>query len=169
MTSKRISLFMSLLFFASVMSMASVSSAQPAAPAPAAEPAVDGGTTPADVTPEEAAEKKIDDAIEGVDKDPGAAVSEMVQAFKEGRWAAGIGLLLTLLVWFTRKFVWKFIPKKALPWLTFGLAMLVTVSVELVLGIVWWKTLIDGFLTCGSAMAFWSLVLKQFAGDKKEA
>jgi hypothetical protein len=171
MPSKQVPFFMSLLFFASVMSAASTSAAQPAAqPAalvPTAEPVVDGGTAPADLTPEEAAEKKVEDILVGVDEDPSEVISNMVQAFKEGRWAAGIGLLLTLLVWFTRRFVWKFIPKNALPWLTFGLAMLITVSLELISGLVWWKTLIDGFLTCGAAMAFWTLLFKKVAGDKK--
>lgn len=166
MTSKQIALFMSLVFFGAIMSMSSVAVAQPADPAPAVAPAVAADVTPAELTPEEEAAKKIEDEIKKIDEDPGAAVSAMVQAFKEGRWAAAIGLLITLLVWFTRRFVWKFIPQKVLPWLTFSFAMLITVSIELIAGVVWWKTLIDGFLTCGAAMAFWSLVLKQFSGDK---
>jgi len=137
-----------------------------AAVAPASTPAVAAPATtevavvkdPAD--PVADADKVIDDSIKPVDDAPGETVGAIISAFKEGRWGAAIGLLIMLLVWITRKFIWTVVPKKVLPWLTLGLAMVVTVGVELLTGISWWKTLIDGFITGGSAMAFWSLLFK---------
>ena len=115
------------------------------------------------------AEKKIDDAIKDIDEDPGEAINAIVEAFKEGRWGPAIGMLLMLLVWVLRKFLWKLIPKNALPWVTLGAGCAIVITVELIAGVTWWKTLIDGFGTSASAMALWSLLFKHLIGEKKEA
>lgn len=136
--------------------------AKPAEPAPAADVKSDD--------PVKDAEEKIDDATKTIEENPVESVSAIVQAFKEGRWAAGIGLALMFVIWILRKFIWKLIPQKVLPWLTLGLGCTVTVAIELISGIVWWQTLIDGFLASASAMALWSLIFKHVlpSGDKEE-
>lgn len=114
-------------------------------------------------------DKVVDDAVKSIDDNPGETLKELIQLAKEGRWGPFAGLLLMLIIWVTRKWVWKLIPKNVLPWLTLGLGMTVTVASELLLGVVWWKTLIDGLATSGIAMAFWSAVFKHFlSGDNPD-
>jgi len=115
------------------------------------------------------ADKAIDDATKGIDENPGETIKDLIQLAKEGRWGPFIGLLLMFLIWITRKWVWKLIPKNVLPWLTLGLGMTATVAVELSLGVIWWKTLVDGLATSGIAMAFWSTLFKHFLGDKESS
>lgn len=131
--------------------------------------AVDGGPTVTagdpvvtTVTPVEEAEKVIDTAIADIDADPGAAINMLVQMAKEGRWGPFAGLLVMLLIWVLRKFIWKLIPKSALPWVTLAAGMLVTGAIGFSMGTVWWKVLIDAFATSGIAMGFWSLLFKHF-------
>jgi len=136
-----------------------------AAPADAAVPAV---ATPKTDDPVADAGKKIDDATEDINENPAANIEAIISAFKEGRWAAGIGLVVMFLIWGLRRFLWKLIPKSALPYVTLALGCAVTVSIELISGIVWWKTLIDGFLASASAMALWSLVFKHVLSSKDD-
>ena len=119
-------------------------------------------------TADDDAEDLINDSISGIDEDPGATVSQLIQLAKEGRWGPFVGLLLMFLIWILRKFIWKRIPKDDLPWLTLGIGMLATCATETLLGVVWWKVLIDGLGTSGIAMAFWSLAFKHFLKPAKE-
>jgi hypothetical protein len=102
----------------------------------------------------------IDDGTAQIDEDPAAAVSLIVEAFRQGHWSLAIGTLVLFVVWVLRRFLWTLIPRNVLPWLTLALAMVVTVVVGLIAGVVWWQALIDGLLTSGVAMAFWSLVFR---------
>jgi hypothetical protein len=113
------------------------------------------------------AEKVIDDGIKKIDEDPGAAVNQLVQLAKEGRWGPFVGLILMFLIWILRKFIWKLIPKNVLPWVTLGVGMVATGAIGLGLGVTWWKVLIDAFATSGIAMAFWSLLFKHFLKPKE--
>lgn len=133
--------------------------AKPAAAEPAAEPAAAAAKADS-ADPVDEAAKKIDAATEDINDHPVENINAIIAAFKEGRWAAGIGLAVMFLIWILRKFIWKLIPKKVLPWLTLVLGCTVTVATELIAGIVWWQTLIDGFLASASAMALWSLIFK---------
>jgi hypothetical protein len=150
---------------------------KPAAPVAAvaavAEPTAPVAETPKADSKDPVADaaKKIDEAISTIEENPVESVSTIVQAFKDGRWAAGIGLAIMFLIWILRKFIWKLIPKKVLPWLTLGLGCTVTVAVELITGVIWWQTLIDGFLASASAMALWTLIFKHVlpsADDEKK-
>jgi len=106
------------------------------------------------------AEKLIDGATEDIDNDPGAIINQLIQLAKEGRWGPFVGLALMFLIWILRKFIWKLIPPNALPWVTLAVGMVATGAIELGLGVVWWKVLIDAFATSGVAMGFWSLLFK---------
>lgn len=132
---------------------------KPAAPAAAAEaPKPD-----APVDPEEV----IDDAIEDIDKDPGKQVSWMIQLAKSGRWGPFAGAALLFIVWGLRKFIWKLISPKVLPWLTLGLAVVVSVAVGLLAGNIWWQVIIDVFTTGGVAAILWSTIFKHFMKPKE--
>ena len=113
-------------------------------------------------------EAVIDEAVSDVDEDPAGTVSEIIQAFQDGRWAVGAGLLVMFLVWILREYIWKYIPKNIVPWLALSLAMVVTVAVGLVAGTVWWQALIDGLLTGSVAMAFWSMLFKHILPNKNK-
>lgn len=136
-------------------------------PKPVDAGVVDAGVQPTD--PVDEAGKKIDDAIKDIDKDPGAKVSLLIELAKSGRWGPFAGLALLFIVWGLRKFIWKLINKNVLPWLTLGLAMVCSVAVGLIAGNEWWKVLIDGLLTGGSAMALWSALFKHFMKPKEES
>lgn len=144
--------------------------AEPTAPAtddsrPVDAGVADGETQPADPVGE--AEAAIDDAVERVDEDPAGTVSLLIELAKSGRWGPFAGLLVMFLVWVGRKWIWKYIPRNVLPWLTLSLSMVVSVAVGLIAENVWWKVLIDGLLTGGSAMALWSAVFKHFMKPKE--
>jgi hypothetical protein len=138
-----------------------VTAADAAKPADTAKPEVKSDDPVAD------AEKPIDGATETIDNDPGAAVNQLIQLAKEGRWGPFVGLLVMFLIWALRKFIWKLIPKNVLPWVTLGAGMLATGAIELGLGVTWWKVLIDAFATSGIAMGFWSLLFKHFMKPKE--
>jgi len=128
---------------------------------------VDAGVQPAD--PVGVAGEVIDDAVKGVDEDPGATISQLIEFAKTGRWGPFAGLALMFAVWVFRKFFMKLIDTKILPWVTLGVAMVVSVGVGLAAGNIWWKVLLDGLITGGCAMAFWSALFKFFMKPKEKA
>lgn len=116
------------------------------------------------------ANQVIDTGTSEVEANPAGAVVAIVEAFRDGRWGAAIGMLVVFLIWGLRKFFWSTIPKNILPWLVLALGSAITVSTEILSGIVWWKALIDGFVTSACAIALWSLVFKHvLPHEKKEA
>jgi hypothetical protein len=139
---------------------------------PATTPAVTAGDVKVDPVksddPVADAEKVIDDGIKKIDEDPGEAISTLTQLAKEGRWGPFVGLLLMFLIWVLRKFIWKLIPKNALPWVTLGVGIIATGAIELGLGVTWWKVLIDSLGTSGIAMALWSMIFKHIMKPKEE-
>lgn len=146
--------------------------AEPATPADTGAPTVTVGDVKVEPVksgdPVEDATKLIDGSVETIDNDPGAAINQLIELAKEGRWGPFVGLLLMFLVWVLRKFIWKLVPPNALPWVTLGAGMAATAAIELGLGVVWWKVLIDSFATSGIAMGFWSLLFKHFLKPKEE-
>lgn len=126
-----------------------------------AEPAKSDGVV-------EDAEKLIDGSTEAIDNDPAAAISQLVELAKEGRWGPFVGLALMFLVWGLRRFIWKLIPKNALPWVTLGAGMVTTGAIELGLGVVWWKVLIDSLAASGIAMGMWSALFKHFMKPEED-
>jgi len=49
--------------------------------------------------------------------DPGETVNTLIGAASSSQWALLIGCVLCLVVWVIRKFVWKQVSPKILPWL----------------------------------------------------
>jgi hypothetical protein len=83
-------------------------------------------------------------------------------AIGTSHWPLAVGIGLTILVWAMRSFVIHKIPKNALPWVTFGLAVIGTSGTRMVQAIgddvVWWQGLIQGVLegaTVGFAAIGW--------------
>ena len=75
---------------------------------------------------------------------------------------AGIlAAILTLLVWVFRKMTaLGKVPKKWVPWLTIGLAMLTDIVASLALGIPWHAAVIEGLAIGSAAIAFWEAAAK---------
>jgi len=141
---------------------------------PVLEPAQPAVTSPdvgqsIDVDPVDAAGEIIDDATKKIDEDPGGAVNLIIDLAKSGRWGPFAGVLIVFLVWATRKFIWKVVKPNVLPWLTLGLALVVSVAVGLVAGNVWWQIIIDLFSTGGTGALLWSAVFKHFMKPKEES
>lgn len=83
-------------------------------------------------------------------------------AVGSNHWPLAVGIGLTILVWAMRSFVMHKIPKKALPWVTLGLAIVGTAGTRMVQAIgdevVWWQGLVQGVLegaTVGFAAIGW--------------
>jgi hypothetical protein len=113
------------------------------------------------------AEKIIDDATKDIDKDPGAQISLIIELAKSGRWGPFAGVLIMFLVWAFRKFLMKAIDTNVLPWLTLGLAVVVSGAVGLIAENIWWQMLIDTFITGGAATLLWSALFKHFMKPKE--
>jgi len=71
-------------------------------------------------------------------------------AIGANHWPLAVGIGLTLLVWAFRSFVIHKIPKRALPWITLGLAVVGTGATRMVQssedGAPWWHGLVRGVL-----------------------
>lgn len=129
----------------------------------------DGGQPTADANPVNAAGKVIDNATKEIDKDPSGSVSLLIDLAKSGRWGPFAGVLVMFLVWAVRKFIWKLVKPNVLPWLTLGLALVVSVAVGLAAGNVWWQIVIDLFSTGGAGALLWSAVFKHFMKPEEKA
>lgn len=107
--------------------------ATPAAPAPAAAP---------------------EDIIT---KDPTSFFTNLVEAVQSKRWSPVIGSVLLALVWALRKFLWKKLPKKLVPWIAVGVGVVGTMGLTMLGNVIWWKALISGLVSGGQAIALWEL------------
>ena len=129
--------------------------------------ATNGGVVDAPVTPE-GEEVSADEVI--------SMVTQMVEAGKAGKWGVMVGFILMLLVWlmrfqipFLNKSILGWIPPKALPWVTMGIACVGTLGTELAVGGAHWgAALLSAFVTGGSAIALWEAVGKHFLPKAKK-
>lgn len=83
-------------------------------------------------------------------------------AIGQAHWPLAVGIGLTILVWAMRSFVMHKLPKKALPWVTLGLAVIGTAGTRMVQAIgdnvAWWQGMVQGILegaTVGFAAIGW--------------
>ena len=90
----------------------------------------------------------------------------MIELAKSGRWGPFVGLLILILVWATRKWLWKLIKPTVLPWLTLGLAAVASVAVGLIAENAILDILLDTFITGGTAAILRSAVFKHFMKPK---
>jgi len=68
------------------------------------------------------------------------------------------------LVWAIRKYLWKEIPSKYVPWVAVGLGVITDVSLSLATDVVWWKAILSGFTSGAAAIALWELGFKHLLG-----
>lgn len=110
-----------------------------------------------------------------LNKDPMTWFDEISAAFHDKNWSFVIGAILMLSIWGVRR-LWSAITKqatsdkskKALPWIALALGVLLDISTGLVNGIVWWKAIVSGLVSGGSAIALWESVFKHlFPAEKK--
>jgi len=110
-----------------------------------------------------------------VEKDALTWIEEITLAFHEKNWSFAIGAILMLLVLGAKR-LWSAITKqatserakKALPWIALSLGVVLDISTGLVNGISWWKALVSGLVSGGSAIALWESIFKHLVPTKKE-
>ena len=90
-------------------------------------------------------------------------------SFKDGAWGAGIGAVLMLFVAVGRGMGFlNFIPKKAVPWTTMGMAMALSVGAGLVASAVWTDILQAGFNAGVVAIGGWETLGKMIRDKVKK-
>lgn len=97
------------------------------------------------------------------------------QAISDNNWPLVVAIALTFLVYLIRNISKDKIPKKYLPYLTLGIAVVSSVSTRMTQyiseGMTWWHGLIQGFmegLIIGlTAMGFWSSGIKNIFNKKE--
>jgi hypothetical protein len=91
-------------------------------------------------------------------------VGTLVQLFRSHEWRPAIALLLTILIYFWRRFDKIIIAKiesKYIPWITALMGFLATLPSHLsVTPFVWANFILDGFVTGAESALLWSLVGK---------
>lgn len=92
-----------------------------------------------------------------ITRDPTTFFTNLVEAVQSKRWSPVIGSVLLILVWIVRKFLWKKLPKKVVPWIALGIGIVATMGLGMAGGVVWWKALISGLVSGGQAIALWEL------------
>jgi hypothetical protein len=139
---------------------------------PAAEqPSIDAGIRVPD------ADKPVEPPeVPQVDKDPVGFWQTISNAIHDKNWSYVVGGILMFLVWGVRK-LWSLITKqatsetakKALPWIALSLGVVLEIALGLTTGVTWWKALVSGLTSGGSAIALWEAVFKHLMGEKKPA
>jgi hypothetical protein len=91
--------------------------------------------------------------------DPGEVVNTLVSAAGSSQWALLIGAVLCLLVWVIRKFVWKEVNPKILPWLAVAIGALGSAGFALIANpTAWVSAVILGVNGGLSAAGTWGLL-----------
>lgn len=130
-----------------------------AAPTEAAKPVPDGSVdVPVTMTTEEGKE-----ALPEVDtEDPGQMVGLLIEAFKAGKWAWAVSLILMLLTWLLNRFLKNAIPKKVVPWVAIGLGVGSNIAMSLATGLKWYEAIGSGFTLGLAAIGGWEAIGKMF-------
>jgi hypothetical protein len=143
--------------------------AKPAAAAPAAK--ADAGATaapvatkapPAKAAPAAKADSKPAKLPVVNPEDPVSQINFIIQAFKSGQWAWGIGLILMLLTLIFNKLVKTRIPKKVMPWIAIGLGVASNIAMSFATGLKWYQALSNGFTMGLAAVGGWEAIGKLF-------
>lgn len=145
----------------------------PAAPAaPASAPAEGAATAPAAAAPdagvpvtmttEKAAEGAAEAAKEVDPEDAGALISALITAFKQGKWAWAVGLILMLLTWLFNRIFKNRIPKKVVPWVAISLGVASNIAMSIATGMKWFEALGSGFTMGLAAIGGWEALGKMF-------
>jgi len=82
----------------------------------------------------------------------------LVEAVQSGNWTVAVALGLTLLIFVVRKYLWKSIPKKAIPYVTLGLATAAEVAVALYAGAEPLTAVLSGVMLGLAAVGGWEFI-----------
>ncbi len=97
-----------------------------------------------------------------------AAVKTLLDYQKSG-WGALAAALLTLIIFVVRKLgLLNKVPKKALPWVAAGVAMVADVAAALGTGAPVAEALLQGLMLGAAAVGFWEMALKHALKPSKE-
>ena len=90
-----------------------------------------------------------------------------LNASKGGQWGLAAATGIMVAIWVLRKFFWKSIPGKLIPWVSSGAGVILAVAASLVGGADITSALSAGLVTGTAASGLWSLVGKHlFPGAK---
>jgi len=127
---------------------------------------------PADAKPVDAKAEPVKETapepdVDVVDENPAEFISNLVEAVHSKNWTLAIGMILMLLVWIVRKFVWKAIPAKAIPYVSAALALVATLAIDL-FGpeFIWWKALLSALTSSAGAVFLWESLFKHVTVKK---
>lgn len=95
-----------------------------------------------------------------VDADPVGTIESIGNAIQSKDWKAAVGAFLMILVWLTRRFLLRSLPKRALPWIAAGLGVVLDVGIGMSNSLPVWKALLSGLLSGASAVAWWEMVFQ---------
>jgi hypothetical protein len=98
--------------------------------------------------------------------DPGTMLKFIVEAFKTGKWAWAVGLILMLIAWLVNTLLKSRIPKKVMPWVAIGLGVSSAVAMSFASGAVWYNAIGSGLSFGLIAIGGWEAIGKLF---KKKA
>ena len=89
------------------------------------------------------------------------SVIALVAAGKAQEWAIFAGILLMILVWAARKFVFTRVSGPVVPWATAATGTLAYVAIALATGVPVLSAIFTGFLTGATATGLWELLGRQ--------
>jgi uncharacterized membrane protein len=106
--------------------------------------------------------------IEGAPKDVSEAIgliTEIVSAFKGGKWGLAIGLIIMILLYVLRMF-WSSLPSKVMPYMAAAAGGLGGLAMGLTEGALWYDALITGASYGLMASGLWSIGGKKILAKK---
>lgn len=112
---------------------------------------------------------KAETKLPNVDSNkPGEILQLLVTAFKEGKWAWGVGLILMILTLLFNKALKGLIPKKVVPWVAIGLGVATSTMTSLASGVGWLSAIGTGLTVGLAAVGGWEAIGKLFKKKKTE-
>lgn len=101
--------------------------------------------------------------------DPMQLLKFIYEAFKTGKYAWAVGLILMLLTWFlSRKILKDRVPKRVLPWLAVGLSVGTSIAVSFASGAMWLEAISGGVTVGLASIGGWEALTKLFDKDKSK-
>lgn len=93
---------------------------------------------------------------------PGEILGFIYEAFRTGKVAWAIGLILTLLTWLFNALLKYRIPDKFVPWIAIALGVALNVAMSFAAGVPWHTALSNGLSMGLAAVGGWEALLKRF-------
>ena len=111
----------------------------------------------------------VEDILPPVSDDEATAAVKTLLDYQGGNWGVLVAALLTLAIFLVRKLgLLTKVPKKALPWIAAGVAMLGDFIAAVVAGTAVPDALLQGLMLGAAAVGFWEMALKHVLEAPKE-